>query len=376
MKKLKTFTLLLSAIILIFIYGCNQAKNKIGKEITIECNLPLTGDLSVYGVSVRDGVNFALNDLKERHLLDSLELKFDFQDNQGLPKTTVSIFQSQLLKTPNIYISGVAPQTMSIIDQVSNKKIPHFVYVYAANICDKYDNTFRTWLNFNAEAEHYIDYVKSRNPTRVAILYVNIEICKFQFDSIVAPALKSMGIKNILIEPYDIQNYDFKNLATKTKSFKPDLIILNGFKGHIIQLIKDFRNYSLITDGNTMCSYDLLDAAPELSNELLEGLRYTVPYFVMNKEKPEIREWRKRFYEKYNREPLYTDAYAYDMVFAIRNASRKLTFPFTHDMMSKELLSTSFNGITGPFKFTPKGDLVLSLQTAYYKNGNLILQSK
>jgi branched-chain amino acid transport system substrate-binding protein len=356
--------------------GCNQQQKTSSKEIKIACNLPLTGDLATYGVSVRDGANLALDDLKDSLKNNSTSLNFDFQDNQGAPKTTVSIFQNQMLKNPNIYISGVSPQTMSIIDQVSGKGIAHFAWVYAANICTKYPNTFRTWLNFNAEAEHYIDYAKSRKPNKVAIFYVNIEVCQYEFDSIVVPALHSMGVTDVMVEPYDIGNSDFKNLAAKAKSFKPDLILLNGFKGHMIQLVKDFRSYNLMADGNTMCSYDLLDAAPELSTEQLEGLRYTVPYFVINQNEPKIKAWRDEFRKRYNREPLYTDAYAYDMTYAIYYASKKVPSPVSNENVIKELLATQFIGITGPFKFTDKGDLILSLQTCYYQNGNLIPQSK
>lgn len=374
----RNFFIPLVAIVLIVIElnscKCNQNKPTVSKELKIACNLPLTGDLATYGVSVRDGVNFALDDLKDSLKNNSTELNFDFQDNQGLPKNTVSIYQSQLLNNPNIYLSGVSPQTQSIIDQVTAKGLPHFVYVYAANFCEKYRNTFRTWLNFNAEAQHYIDYAKLKTPKKVAIFYVNIEVCQFEFDSLVVPALHAMGMKDVMVEAYDIQSSDFKNLASKTKNFKPDLILLNGFKGQMIQLIKDFRSYNLINNGNTMCSYDLLDAAPELSNQQLEGLRYTVPYFIINQDQPTIKEWRDKFRKKYNREPLYTDAYAYDMTYAIYDASEKLSEPFTNDKIVSALLQTQFDGITGPFKFTNKGDLILSLQTCYYKDGKLIPQ--
>jgi len=372
MKNLKQIALLLTVTVSLFLLGCNQASKNSTNELLVACNLPLTGDLAVYGVSVRDGVNFALSDLKENKQLDSVQLKFDFQDNQGLAKSAVSIFQSHQLKNPNIYLSGVSPQTMAIIDQISSQGMPHFAWVYAADICKNYNNTFRTWLNFNSEAEHYIEYAKKVKPTRVAIFYVNIEVCQYEFDSLVAPALRSMGINDILIEAYDIQNSDFKNLAAKTKNFKPDMILLNGFKGHMIQLVKDFRSYNLISNGNTMCSYDLLDAASELSNEQLEGLRYTVPYFVMYQDAPKVKEWREKFKQKFNREALYTDAYAYDMTFAIYYAGKKLTSPYTKDAITKELLSVEFDGITGRFKFTDKGDLILSLTTAYYKDGKLI----
>lgn len=359
-------------LVVLFLVGCQSSQTDTDAlTIDIACNLPLTGELATYGVSVRDGTNFALEDLSDSLKSHNITLDFDFQDNTGLAKHSVSIYQKQALNEPDIYESGVSPQTMSIIDMVSKNEIPHFAWVYAPYICDIYPNTFRTWLDFKEETDHYLKYAKHRQPKKVAIAYVNIEVCQTEFDSMVAPGLKAMGIDDIMIERYDITTSDFKTLATKVKDYNPDLILLNGFKDHMIQLIKDFRTYDLIKNGNTMCSYDLLDAAPELRNELLEGLRYTVPYFIMHQDDPRIQNWRKRFKEKHNREALYTDAYAYDKTLAIYHASKRLDEPIEHGEMVKALLKAEFEGITGPFKFEQNGDLLLNLEIGYYEDGKL-----
>ncbi|MEX0813707.1 MAG: ABC transporter substrate-binding protein [Chitinophagales bacterium] len=372
MKNLKTCVVGLMVMITLIFSGCQSSKTDTDNlTVEIACNLPLTGELATYGTSVRDGSNLAIDDLSDSLKTNKLVLNFDFQDNGGLAKNAVSIYQKQILNEPHIYESGVSPQTMAVIDLVSETKIPHFVWVYAPYINDKYPNTFRAWLDFKEETEYYLKYAKHRQPKKVAIVYVNIEVCQTEFDSIVAPGLKSQGINDIMIERYDITTSDFKTLASKVKDYNPDLILLNGFKDHMIQLIKDFRTYNLIKNGNTICSYDLLDAAPELSNDLLEGLRYTVPYFIMHQDDPKIKEWRKRFKEKFNREPLYTDAYAYDKTLAIYYASKNLDKPFNYDEMTKALLKSEFDGITGPFKFEQNGDLLLNLEIGYYENGIL-----
>src|SRR4051794_32137220 len=72
--------------------------NKAG-EVRIAANLPLSGDLATYGVSVRDGMTLALEALAKEDPAGP-KLVFDWQDNASEPKTAVTIMQKQYLQPP------------------------------------------------------------------------------------------------------------------------------------------------------------------------------------------------------------------------------------------------------------------------------------
>src|SRR5207302_8620637 len=91
-------------------------------------------------------------------------LSFDWQDNTGNPKAAVSIMQKQYLQAPNIYVSGLKPQTMAIKDQIQGKGTPHFIWILDAYINQNSRNNFRTLFSYKLEAPLYLSYVEARQP--------------------------------------------------------------------------------------------------------------------------------------------------------------------------------------------------------------------
>jgi len=344
-----------------------------GQEVRIAANLPLSGPLATYGVAVREGALMALEDLGKQ---SGPKLEFDWQDNASDPQTAVTILQKQLLNPPDIYVSGVKPETMAIKDQITAKGIPHFVWIFDAFINQDSKNNFRTWVNYKIEPPIYLDYVKSRSAQRVAIVYVQLPHTLEEFNSIVIPGLKKQGVDQLLVEPFDFGKTDFKDIAVKIEDFKPDLIILNGFQGDLVGLVRALRPLGLISDGNTIATYDMMDAAKILGADELEGIRVVSPLFETRPDRPEVKQWRESFKAKYGKEPLYTDAFSYDMVMIINDAAKRLKLPADSNQWLEALRATDIQGITGPLKFDADGDLLTPLEVGVYRQGKLIPASQ
>jgi branched-chain amino acid transport system substrate-binding protein len=338
--------------------------------VDIDANLPLTGNLATYGDAVRDGASMAVEDLKASGEPNCLN--FDWGDNTGDPKTTVSLEQKQFLQPPSIYVSGVKPQTMAIKDTITAKGVPHFVWIFDPQINPSSKNNFRTWVSYKIEPKVYFDYAKQINAKRVAIVYVQLPHTLEEFNKIVIPGLKAQGITQIATEPFDFGKKDFKDIAAKLKQFNPDLIILNGFQGDLVGLVKALRPLDLIKEGNTIGTYDMLDAAQVLSPTELEGIRLVAPKFVTRAEQESVTTWKTRFKSINNREALYTDAFAYDMVKVINDASKRLKLPATSEQWITAIKATDTQGITGPLKFDQDGDLLTPLEVGVFREGKVI----
>lgn len=370
MKTKNLFQFLLIAVIAIFSISCN---NKTSQEVTIACNLPLTGDLSVYGVSVRDGINMAMDDLKKNKQLDTLNLHFDIQDNKSSNTDAVTILNKQLLSSPTIYISGLDHQTKAMIDVLSQKGIPHFTYSWEPFICKKGNNNFRTGINLEQESEYYVKYIENKKPDKLAIIHINDPGSFLQFDSLVIPNVKKLGVSNIKVIIFTMETSDFKNIASQIKDYNPDAILVAGYDIHLVSLIKEFRNYNIIQKDNMMCSVDLMDASNNLTPEFLENIRFTCPKFVF--ETNNNTEWRKCFKQKFNRDARYGDAYAYDMTNIIYRVLREANGNYDYDNLNRLIKNTKMEGITGPLSFNDNRDLNLNLNVCYYQNGHIIKEN-
>ena len=329
--------------------------------IKVAFNVPMTGALATYGASIRDGAILAIEDIQAQD--DSICFSCDFQDNTSEPKNAVNIFMKQKNESPDIYVSGIKPQTMSIIDRVDEMSIPHFTWIFDAFVTERHKNAFRTWVNYKMEPLKILQYVDELKPGKIAITYVQLPHAEEEYLEIIIPELQKRGI-DFIVEKYPIEKNNFRDIAVKFKSYEPDLILINGFGINFIPLVKHFREQTLFNGKNALFTFDLLDASEELGNELLEGLRQVIPTYELQRRH---QAWNARFELRFNRSPRYTDAYAYDMMHAIYHAKRSKD---NHDLFGN-LLSVEFDGITGRFIFDQSGDLIITLVIAEYLDGQL-----
>lgn len=363
MKKI----LLLSTLIALLI-SCDNTNNK---EIRIACNMPMTGDLGYLGEQAQRGLTWALEEYKDTLVNLEYNISIDFQDNEGSAKNAMSIFQKQSLAHPDLYMSGVTSQTMSLAEAVKEKGYLHYIWSFTPLHLQSNDNMIRTWLNLGIEADQYVKIVQSRNCKRVAFAYVDIIGCRQQCEEFVIPALNSILPEcDIISIPYPVESTDMKNVILKIKNANPDLIIINGFKNHMINMIKYLHSYEMVKDNNIVGSFDLLDAATDLSSEELEGISMSVPLFMTEGSTPKYKEWAQSFEHKYGKKPEYTEVYAYDgglMLIEAVKIMKEKEIDF-----AKALLNVNIEGITGRLHFMENGDLEVPIVLCTFKNHQLI----
>lgn len=372
------------------------------RVVRVGCNVPLSGPLAVFGVSIQEGVEMAR---RERLAAaqgvgavtrrgthggsvgvspggaegapggETTEVEFIWDDNQSAPKQAVNVLRRHFLRSPDLYVSGVKPQAMAIKDEISQKGIPHFLWVFDVSVRPKGEpNNFRTWVNFGIEPPLFIDYAKRTAAKRVAIIYVQLPHTDEEYQEVVIPALKKIGVEDLLVESYQMDLNDFRSILLRVRSFAPDLMILSGFPLNLQSIVRGLRAHNMLKEGNAIASYDLLDAAPLLSPALVEGIRVSAPFFVTRKqEHPAIRDWYIKFESQYHKAPLYTHAYAYDMANIIYDAAGRLVFDNGQSALARTLRDvlqdTDLDGITGKLKFDAKGDLPAAIEIGVFRNG-------
>lgn len=366
---MKRIFLLLNLIVIVFL-GCQSPDND---TFVVACNLPITGYLSTYGESVRDGINFAMeSSLKDSMKINNVNIEYDFQDNKSSSKDAVNTFLKQKMNAPNIYMSGITEQTYAIFDNVDELNIPHFVWAFTPLFLkDRVnDNYFRTWLNLGIEAESYLKYIDSldKKPLTISLLYLNVSGVQMQFNDYLIPELKKRDIDIILNQCYDVAQTDFKNEILKIKQSNPDFMIVNGFKGNMISIVKGLKNNKMVKTNNIICSFDLMDAQDDLSNDFLADLCLPVPEFELTKSTIN-KEWSSKFVNRFHRNPRYTDAFAYDCAYAIYKAV--LMTNKNKNSLPKNLRRLSFEGVAGSFKFDAFGDIITPVKICKFdSDGN------
>lgn len=371
MKKAYVYIILIIFVALIaFNLSPNQRRDN--EKINIAGNIPLTGDLAVYGEYIRDGSMLAYKDLKVKYP-DVPEINFDWQDNRGDLKSAVGIFQQQSTSKPDLYISGLKPQTAAITDLVSKNNIPHFTWILDVSINPKGKNNLRNWVSFKQESEVFLNYLKEKKPKKVYMVYANTEAAEEEYNKIIKPELIKIGLEqsNVVTESFNLDKTDFRDVALKIKTLNPDILVINGFIPHVVTMTKQFRTLGIIKDGNTLASLDMLDAAPLLSAQDLESIVVAAPDYILN-QTDTIREWEKHFQVAYRRKPTYHDAYAYDMMKVILEAAKSMKSQGTSEDWIRAVRNVETSGITGSIKFNNDGSSITTMYPAEYRAGKLV----
>jgi branched-chain amino acid transport system substrate-binding protein len=340
-----------------------------GSQVSVTANLPLSGNLATYGEAIQEGARIALDSLEGQ----GPTLEFTWQDNASKPREAVSIMQQQLMNSPDLYVSGVRPQTMAIKDQITERNIPHFVWIFDATInSGDTKNSLRTWVSYKLEPQVYMDYAKKKDPERIAVVHLQNAHAIEAYAQTLVPDLKKMeGVNEVLPISFDPSKRDFKSIATQLDNFSPDLIILNGFQSNLVALVRALRPFGLIQDGNTIATYDMLDASNVLGPDELEGIRVVAPRFVTRPDRGRIAKWRKAFRKEFGEEPLYTHAFAYDMALIMNDAAKRLDLPASNKEWIEALRNTDMEGVTGPLRIDEDGSLITPLEVGVWRDGKL-----
>jgi ABC-type branched-subunit amino acid transport system substrate-binding protein len=367
--------LFLFVIITLPLTGCAEGDGTSGdtdsgnEEVLVAANLPLSGNLAATGEAIRTGAEMALDTLNESG--DGPSLRFDWKDNSSSPSEAVSILQQQLMRSPDVYVSGIKPQTMAVMDQVGERGLPHFVWIFDIRINQGQGNNFRTLVNYKLEPQVHLQYAQDTDAERVAIIYAQLPHTIEAYEEVLAPALRSRG-KTVNLISYDPGKRDFKDIAERVDNFNPDMTVLNGFQQNIVSLVRAFRPLGLVENSNTIASFDMLDAAEVLGDEEVEGIRVVAPEFVTRPYSERMKSWTKQFKEQYGKDPRYLHAYAYDMTRIIKNAAKRLDLPAASEEWIQAISETNMQGITGPLRFDERGSLTSPLEVGVYRDGRLV----
>lgn len=358
----------LLSLALFIVLSCNKKQSN--NTVTVACNLPISGDFALYGESVQKGIMMFQEEKQDSLHNWGVDVNYDYQDNRSNSKDAVTIFKKQELHGYDIYMSGITQQTASIMPSQSKSGKPHFIWSYVPLVLSSEDNMFRTWVDYPQEAAYFIKYLE-RNPEfkRIACIYPNAESAQSLFNELFVPHLPG-GRDVVFNEAFDVSTSNFKDIVLKIKSKQPDIIFINGWDNHLPNLIKEVALNGLKKEGNLVFTFDLMDAVPKISSELMEGLIANIPDFEVSPSE-QYKAWKTRFYAKYRTHANYTNAYAYDLANILAVAAKKMKDSPSLSM-TEALFATDMYGITGHLEFSAEGMLRGRYITSVYHNSAFV----
>ncbi|MBM3511114.1 MAG: ABC transporter substrate-binding protein [Alphaproteobacteria bacterium] len=360
-----TFVTSLAAIAVALGLGLTGGNDASAQAVKIAGNIPLTGPVAAFSGGAFKGFELGLEDGCKETGADCKQFKLDAQDNAEKPEQAQSVIQKQLLDNPSVIISGTSPSSNAIAPTVDAKGIPHFMIAFDAFITQKGKDRFRILPNFKIAPNAYFRYMDIKKPKKVFNMVLNISSERDMFALIIEPELKKRGIE-FQTEYYDFGNKDYSALALKARAYNPDMVIVEGFSFHVYPALKSLRTYGLADKpGRVIAALDMIDLIyNKTDRNELKGFAFLIPDFELPGKNPKAGEWRARFKAKYNSDPTYVEAYAYDTARVVVAAYKKAGKVDTASILSV----MPFDGLVGKIELDQDRDIKGSVSIAIFND--------
>lgn len=308
----------LSAVILaLTLASCSKAESN---SVKIGGIFPLSGQVAVYGVECKNGVDLAIEEINAAGGINGKPVVLVSEDDEGNPDKTVNAFKKLSTKDGVKIVIGSltsgCTQAITTLSQAS-KVVQIAPAATAPAITDAGDFIFRACFidpfqgtvggKFAAE---------TLGKKRAAILYdIGNDYSVGLADNFKIAFTKAGG-SIVSEESYATNDKDFNAQLTKIKNANPDVVYLPDYYGTVALIAKQLRAQGINVPMVGADGWDGLTS--NAGDEVLGG--YYSNHYAVDSTEPAVKKFVESFRAKYNKDPNSFAALGYDCVYLIRDA--------------------------------------------------------
>ena len=310
----------LAAAALFALASCGK---KDSDSITIGGIFPLSGNVSVYGVECKNGIDLAIEEINAAGGVNGKKLVLISEDDEGNPDKTVNAFQKLTTKDGVKIVIGSLTSgcTKAVTSRAQAQKILQIAPAATApDITDAGDYIFRACFidpfqgtvggKFAAE---------DLAAKKAAILYDIGNDYSVGLTENFEKTFVSLGGSIVAKESYATNDKDFNAQLTKIKNANPDVLYLPDYYNVVSLIAKQARaqgiNVALVgADG-----WDGLTS--NAGDEVLNG--FYSNHYAVDSTSPAVQKYVAAFRSKYSKAPNAFAALGYDSVYLLKDAIEK-----------------------------------------------------
>jgi len=334
----------------------------------------VTGAQSVYGVSIRDGLNLALAEINAAGGVSGNKIDLLLNDAASSKTQVINLYQ-QLINQQHV-LAIIGPTLSSeakVADPIAQAAgVPVLATSNTASgITAIGPYIFRDSLTEAAIIPLTVKSAKQRlGLHRVAIIYGNDDILTKGERSLFVTALAENGIAVTDVETFQKGDVDFSAQLTKIKGTKPDAIVACALAQEAASIMIAARRLGLPTSvrfigGNGFNSPTLAKIAGKDAEGAISG----AAWFSGSKRARNV-AFVAAFATRYGHAPDQFAAQAYDGLFILAQAIKNAHTITDRAAVRAALAAVKhYPGVTGDFSFTPTRDALVQGSILVVKGG-------
>lgn len=352
-KSIGIFVIIIIVIVIIIVVRNDRSSTDTANKglFTVGAVFPLTGPLALWGETVKNGMDLALEDTTGIQVL--------YEDSKGVPTDGISAFNILQDKGVNLTITEISAVSVPLSKIALERKTPLFATLVAASssvIVNDYTNRYYTDPAHYAGPAFTSEISPVKSATKIAVLYRNDEL-----GNSVRDAIKDLAAQYkkeiVFIDSFKPAETDFSTAISKVKASNAEvLVFVPATPGEAVGIVKAAARLGL--------SMPLVEAsavfADAANRKQVEGIPfYSTSYdFSLSGEKAEA--FKTRYLTKFGKDANFAAAFGYDIINLIAGCTEKAEGEKKD--ITECIRSISINqGIAGTANQLIPGDFVVTM---------------
>lgn len=382
MKKRFLAMVLAAAMMLTAMVGCGNGNTQdggnannagaTGDTIKIGGLAPLTGDVSVYGVAVDNGVKMAVEEINADGGVLGKQIEYIVYDEKGDATEAVNAY-NKLVQSDNVVaiIGDVTSKpTLAVAQQAAKDKIPLITASGTAeNITQAGENIFRACFIDPFQGELMASYASKKLEKKTAAIIYNIsdDYSKGLYEAFEAAA-GDLGIEVVQVEGYGKGTVDFKAQLTNIKSKNPDVIFLPVYYQDVALITVQAKELGIEAQFLGADGWDgVIGQVDESNMDAVNGAYFCSQYSAQSDD-PNLQAFLSKYKETYGMDASQFAVLGYD---AMKMLAQAISEAGSTDSaaITSAMAAIDFTGLTGHMTFDENRNPVKSAAITQIDNG-------
>lgn len=335
----------------VLVAGCGKDTYKIGVV------LPLTGDNSVYGEAVRQGVELALEELQAGSETGAA-IELMIEDSASDPAKSRELLDKLYGDGALLALGGVTSAEAKEMITVAEKYDRVVISPSASSpeLTGISRNFYRICPSDFAAASKMAQFLSQDLKISEVVLVAETQEYARGIQGAFSSAFEGYGGQVVEVVEFPPNTGDFSGLMARVTTLDPKAVYLAAYGEEIGSMVQELRKHDFTGKILTTSAF----ASPSFIAPVGEdaaGVILTQTVFELDSDFAHIKTFREGFVSKFGKDPDIFSAYGYDAMKVIAAAMEGRPSLTTEVPKGLREGIIDFPGVTGTIQFNEKGDV-------------------
>ncbi len=380
MKK-RLIAVILAVAMVFTLASCKKADSG---NIKIGLITPMTGEVAVYGMAVKNAVELYINAFNDAGGIDGRKIELIVYDDKGDATESVNAYQKLVTSDEVVAIIGAVTSTptLAVMQASVSDNIPMITPTATHPDVTSYGkNAFRACYTDDVQAISCANFAKTGLEVKTAaIIYGSEDPYSTGLKEVFEAKCEENGIQIVAVEGYSASDVDYKSQLTNIIAKEPEVLFVPDYYNTVYTVAKQARELGYEGEFLGVDGVDGVLAIEGADVSYLDGL-YFSNHYATDTDSQAVRDFIDAFQKKYNEVPNALAALGYDaadilvqaVALAVADGVKMEAGKECYQAIIDKIATIKLDGVTGNITFdadhnTQKTCTIITVINGEYKS--------